>query len=91
MRRGVSGSGFIVLILVGAIVVYIALRALESVQPTARELRDEPTFAGEQVLQDSGGVDRGAPAPPIRPSVHDAQEKTATHNDRVKNALADTQ
>lgn len=87
MRRGVSGFGFVILILACATVVYLALRSFEEMQRASREAR-EPVFAGETVLQDEGGTDRGAPAPPpLRPSLSEAREKTRAHSQRVSTAL----
>ncbi len=87
MRRGVSGFGFVILILACATVVYLALKSFEGVQRASREAR-EPAFAGETVLQDDGGTDRGAPPPPpLRPSVSEAREKTRAHSEQVSTAL----
>lgn len=88
MRRGVSGLGFIVLILACATVVYLALEAFQS---TERAL-SEPVFAGETVLQEDGGAkggSRSAP-PPLRPSLRQAQQKADAHASELSNAIRES-
>jgi hypothetical protein len=94
MNRSGSGRGFglVVLVVVTAVVLYLAVRAWQAVMPTASQLRAVPPAAADH---EAGPPNEGTPPPPGVPSgrlpdLNDMRKATGAHGDRTREALEET-
>ncbi len=83
MRRQGGGFGAVMLVVVMAIVLYLASKAWKKIAPTALEVHDPTATAGESV---KAGVPPGE-QPPLRPSLREMKQSTASHARAVGDAL----
>jgi hypothetical protein len=100
MRKQGGGFGFVVLLVVLAII-FVAMRNFESVAPSAMDIQKHnaqrrksdgvapETFEPKQ-NSTSASADSWTPAPPSRPSMSTMDERTSQHADDVQNALSQT-
>ena len=88
-----------VMLLVLAVIFYIAMNNFKSVAPEAMDIKkhNESRKAGRDVRLDdadakpgstSGNADAWTPAPPSRPNLSTMDQKTSEHTDNVKDALS---
>ena len=101
MRRG-GGFGFVILLVVLAVIFYAAMRNLQSVSPAALEIqkhnaeRKRQTTAPSPVAPDesasasstSASADTWTPSPPARPNLNQMDQATSQHTNQVKDALS---
>jgi hypothetical protein len=99
MRRQGGSFGFVALLLVLAVILYIALNNFKSVAPAAIEVQkhNKARKAGEAVEPEkfepkpestAGSADAWTPAPPARPSVSTMDQRTSEHTQSVQDALS---
>jgi hypothetical protein len=95
MRRQGGGFGFLMLLVVLAIVAYVAMRNTRSVAPTAMEIQrhnqKRREVNAEAVAPDeaptSASDDSWNPTPPSRPSLETVDKNTTQHSANVQDAL----
>jgi len=99
MRKQGSGFGFVILLVVLAIVFFATMRSLNSIAPSALEIKkhNERRKAGEQVPPDqsepkststSSSADAWNPSPPARPNLGTMDQNTTAHTNEVQSALS---
>jgi hypothetical protein len=99
MRRQGGGFGFVVMLVVLAVVFYVAMANFKSVAPAAVEIQkhNKARRAGQEVQPESfepkGGspsasADSWTPAPPSRPSLSTMDKRTSDHSAAVQDALS---
>ena len=81
MRKPGGSFGMLILLVVVAVVLYLAGKAWNSVAPTAKELDRSPSTHEAQ-----SGIKSGE-APPLRPSLDEMQKTTSSHTADVDEAL----
>ena len=86
MRRQGGGFGILMLLVVLAIVAYVAMRDTRSVAPAAMEIQRHNQKAPEAAPATS--QDAWNPAPPARPSLSTVDQKTTEHSAAVSDALS---
>ena len=90
MRRQGGGFGFVVMLMVLAVVFYIAMNNFKSVAPVAIEVQKHNAArkAGQETPSASASADSWTPAPPSRPSLSTMDQKTSDHSAAVQDALS---
>ena len=99
MRRQSGGFGFVVMLMVLAVVFYIAMNNFKSVAPSALELqKHNKDRNGRREIQSeyvelkdtsaSASGDSWTPAPPSRPSLSTMDQNTSDHSAKVQDALS---
>lgn len=94
MRRQGGGFGFVMLLVVMAIVFYIAMNNFRSAAPAALDIKkhNEARQAGEPPTQPasstSASADSWNPTPPARPNLGTMDQKTTEHSNDVQDALS---
>jgi len=101
MRRQGGGFGFVILLVVLALVFYAAMRNLQSVSPAALEIqkhnaaRRTEAQTGVQAnppdapaASTSSSPDTWNPSPPARPNLSNMDAATTQHTDAVKDSLS---
>ncbi len=92
MRRQGGGSGFVVLLLVLAVVFYLAMSNFKSVAPEALEIKkhNDARKAGLEPKQSStsASADAWTPTPPSRPSLSTMDQTTSEHTTAVQEAAS---
>lgn len=100
MRRQGGGFGFVMLLVVLAIVFFLAMRNFESVAPEAQAIQQHNAQrrAQDGAVRDaaappassSASADSWTPSPPSRPNLDTMDQKTTQHSNEVQNALSQT-
>jgi hypothetical protein len=91
MRRQSSGFGFVVLLVVLAVVLFLATRAFKSTLPAAETLV-KPTPSADGAAGSAAAQGGGESIRPSRlPDLKDVKRSTDAHAAQVKDALATTQ
>jgi len=101
MRKQGSGFGFVIMLLVLAVVFYLAMNNFKSVAPEAMDIKrhNDARKAGRDVRTDSGqpttpstssNADAWNPSPPSRPNLSTMDQKTTEHTGAVSDALSQT-
>jgi len=96
MRRQGGGFGIIMLLVVLAIIAYVAMRNTQSIAPAALEVQQHNKkrreVNAEGIAPDaaptSASDDAWNPAPPARPNLQTMDQKTTEHSADVKDALS---
>lgn len=97
MRRQGGGFGFVMLLVVLAIVLFAALRNMHAVAPEAMEIQrhnaarkasDGAPADGSKPASTSSNADSWTEAPPSRPNLSTMDQKTTEHSNDVQNALS---
>jgi hypothetical protein len=99
MRRQGGGFGFVMLLVVVAVIFYLAMNHLKSIAPAAIAVdkHNKARKAGQEVAPEdfeptsssrSGSADSWTPAPPSRPSLDTMDKRTAAHTAAVSDALS---
>jgi hypothetical protein len=102
MRRQGSGFGFVIMLVVLAVVFYLAMNNFKSVAPAAMDVKrhNDARKAGRDVrpanvepngTSTSASADAWTPAPPSRPSLSTMDQKTTEHGAAVQDALSQAQ
>jgi hypothetical protein len=100
MRRQGGGFGFVILLVVLAIVFYVAMRNMQAVAPAAMDIQKhnarrrveaqtglEPADTN-QTPSPSASSDSWTPTPPSRPNLEKMDKATTQHTDAVKDSLS---
>ena len=101
MRKQGGGFGFVILMVVLAIIFFVAMRYFEAVAPSALDIQRHnverkkadgvaPEKFEPKQTSTSASADSWTPAPPSRPSMSTVDERTTQHSDDVQNALSQT-
>jgi hypothetical protein len=85
MRRQGGGFGVVMLLVVVAIVLYLATRSWRTALPTAAEMAAPATTAGGSGTPESGE------SPPVRPSLREMKTATDSHTSAVSEGLEQAQ
>jgi hypothetical protein len=99
MRRQGSGFGFVVMLVVLAVIFYLAMNNFKTVAPEAMEIQkhNKSRRAGQEVQPESfepkpastsASADSWTPAPPSKPSLSTMDQRTSEHSAAVKDALS---
>jgi len=99
MRRQGGSFGFVALLLVLAVILYIAVNNFKSVAPAALEVQKhnkdrqdseglEPEKFEPKNESTAASADAWTPSPPARPSVSTMDERTTEHSKSVQDALS---
>lgn len=99
MRRQGGGFGFVVLLMVLAVIFYIAMNNFKSVAPTAMEIQkhNKVRRASEGVQPDSvepkhesasASADTWTPSSPARPNLSSMDQATTDHSKSVQDTLS---
>ena len=90
MRRQGGGFGFVVMLVVLAVILFIAMNNLKSVAPAAVEVQkhNKARKAGQEVTAASASADSWTPAQPSRPNLSTMDQRTSEHSAAVKDALS---
>jgi hypothetical protein len=95
MRRQGGGFGIIMLLVVLAIVAYVAMRNTRSVAPEVLQIQEhnkrrEVNAEGiaPNATATSASDDSWTPAPPAKPNLETMDQKTSAHSAEVKDALS---
>jgi cytoskeletal protein RodZ len=92
MRRQGGGFGFVVMLVVLAVIFYLAMNNFKSTAPTAIEIKrhNETREAGQDVQPSapSASADTWNASPPSRPSLETVDKNTSQHASDVKDALS---
>ena len=95
MRRQGGGFGIIMLLVVLAIIAYVAMRNTRSIAPAALEIQEhnkrrEVNAEGlaPNAAPTSASDDAWNPTPPSKPSLQTVDQKTSEHSADVKDALS---
>ncbi len=89
MRRPGSGFGFVVLVVVLAVVLFLASRAFKSTLPAAQALKKPRTAASDAATTDTS--QSGESIRPSRlPDLRDVKQRTDSHASQVRDALEQT-
>lgn len=89
MRRQGGGFGFVVMLVILAVVFYLAMNNLKTTAPSAIEIKrhNSERKAGQQEPA-SASTDAWNPAPPSRPSLETVDKNTSQHASDVGDALS---
>jgi hypothetical protein len=98
MRRQGGGFGFVMLLVVVAVIALIALKNWKAVAPTALDIQkhNKDRGAGHEVQPESyapeaaptsASDDSWTPTPPSRPSLSTMEQRTDAHSAAVQDAL----
>jgi hypothetical protein len=99
MRRQGGGFGFVVMLLVLAVVFYIAMNNFKAVAPEAIDIKKHndgrkagrdvrPEGEKAQTVGTSSNADAWNPSPPARPNLDTMDQKTTEHSANVQDALS---
>jgi cytoskeletal protein RodZ len=99
MKRQGSGFGFVVMLVILAVIFYLAMNNFKTVAPSALEVQkhNNARKAGREVRSEeiqennpstSASADSWNPSPPSRPSLSTMDQKTSEHTADVKDALS---
>jgi hypothetical protein len=99
MRRQGGGFGFVILLVVLAIIFFATMRNLNSIAPSALEIRKHnaarnnggeprPEVDEPKQTSTSESADSWTPAPPSRPSLSTMDQRTTEHTSEVQSALS---
>jgi len=91
MRRQGGSFGFVIMLVVLAVILLIALNNFKSVAPAAVEIRkhNEARKAGQEVRPESvEPKDASTSAPSSRPSLSTMDQRTSDHSAAVQDALS---
>lgn len=99
MRRQGGGFGFVILLVVLAVVFFLAMRNFQSMAPAALEIQkhnkqrqagdaSRPATPEPKAHATSESADSWTPAPPSRPSLSTMDQKTSEHSSEVQSALS---
>ena len=89
MRRQGSGFGFVMLLVVVAVVLFLASRALRSTLPAATALA-KPSPTGEQVAEPTAAGNGESIRPGRMPDLKDVKQETDAHAAEVRDAVEKT-
>jgi len=86
----------VILLVVLAVVLYLAMNNFKATAPAAIAIQEhnKARAAGEQTTppqSTSASADSWTPAPPSRPSLSTMDQKTSEHSDNVQDALSQTE
>ena len=101
MRKQGGGFGFVIMLLVLAVVFYLAMNNFKSVAPEAMDIKrhNDARKAGRDARPDGGqptttstsaNADAWNPSPPSRPNLSTMDQKTTEHTGAVSDALSQT-
>ena len=102
MRKQGSGFGFVVMLVVLAVIFYLAMNNFKTVAPEAMEIQkhNKSRRAGQEVQPESfeppkpastsASADSWTPTPPSKPSLSTMDKRTSEHSTAVKDALSQT-
>ena len=99
MRRQGGGFGFVVMLVVLAVIFYLAMNNFKTVAPEAMEIQkhNKARRAGQEVEPESfepkaastsASADAWTPTPPSRPSLSTMDQKTTEHVGAVSDTLS---
>jgi hypothetical protein len=99
MRRQGGGFGFVIMLVVLAVIFYLAMNNFKTVAPEAMEIQrhNKSRKAGQEVqpgsfesknVSTSASADAWTPTPPSRPSLSTMDQKTSEHSAQVKDTLS---
>jgi hypothetical protein len=99
MRRQGGGFGFVIMLVILAVVFYLAMNNFKSVAPEAMDIKrhNDARKAGRDVRIDEGqpqtppassNADAWTPAPPSRPNLSTMDQKTTEHTAAVSDAIS---
>ena len=99
MRRQGGGFGFVIMLLVLAVMFYLAMNNFKTVAPEAMEIQkhNRSRRAGQDVqpgspeptgTSTSASADAWTPTPPARPNLSTMDQKTSEHSAQVKDTLS---
>jgi hypothetical protein len=99
MRRQGGGFGFVVLLMVLAVVFYLAMNNFKSVAPEAMQIKRHnerrtvgseqlPVEDGTQSASKSSNADAWNPSPPSKPNLSTMDQNTTQHTEAVSDALS---
>ncbi len=89
MRRQGSGFGFVVLLVVLVVVLFLATRAFKSTLPAASSLAKPPSETGDPAAK--GTSSGGESVRPSRlPDLKDVKQRTDAHAAQVRDAVEQT-
>ena len=98
MRKQGGGFGFVMLLLVLAIVLFAALRNMRAVAPEAMEIQRHnaarkasdgaPADGSQPKASTSSSADSWTEAPPSKPNLSTMDQNTTAHSNDVQNALS---
>ena len=99
MRRQGGGFGFVIMLVVLAVMFYLAMNNFKTVAPEAMEIQkhNRSRRAGQEFQPDtsepkgtstSASADAWTPTPPSRPSLSTMDQKTSEHSAQVKDTLS---
>ncbi len=99
MRRQGSSFGFVIMLVVLAVIFYLAMNNFKTVAPEAMEIQkhNRSRRAGQEVQPESfepkatstsASADAWTPTPPSRPSLSTMDQRTSDHSAAVKDALS---
>ena len=93
MKRQGGGFGFVVMLVVLAVVFYIAMNNFKSTAPTAIAIQEHNRAreSGKDVPSTPATDDSWTPAPPSRPNLSTMDQKTSEHSAAVQGALSQTE
>ncbi len=93
MRRQGGGFGFVVMLVVLVVVLFIAMNNFKSTAPAAVAIQkhNQARESGEAVPSAPATDDSWTPAPPSRPNLSTMDEKTSDHSAAVQGALSQTE
>jgi cytoskeletal protein RodZ len=96
VRRQGGGFGFVVLLVVLAVVLYLALNDFKATAPAAIAIQkhNKARQAGEKTPSTespSASADSWTPSAPSRPSLSTMDQKTSEHAAEVQGALSQTE
>jgi hypothetical protein len=93
MRRQGGSGGFVILLVVLAVVLFIALNNFKSTAPAALAIQKQ-TRARESARETPPAQatdDSWTPTPPARPSLSQVDQKTSEHSAAVESALSQSE
>lgn len=99
MRKQGGGFGFVILLVVLAIIFFTTMRNFKSVAPSALEIQkhNKQRQAGDELRSEtaeqkptstSSSADSWTPSPPARPSLGAMDDSTTKHSGEVQSALS---
>lgn len=92
MRRQGGGFGFVMLLVVLAVIFYVAMNNFKSVAPEAQEIKkhNDARKAGLEPkdVSPSASADAWTPAPPARPNLSTMDQNTTEHSAAVQEAAS---
>jgi hypothetical protein len=88
MRKQGGGFGVVLLLVVVAVVLFLATRAWKQVLPTASEIAN-PSAPDASKTATGEGASSGE-VPPVRPSLREMDQRTSEHTDQVRDTLRDS-